>query len=108
MNTLPRSPAASSAIPSSSGPIRSASATCAPPSTGTGRGKKVGYIDVSSVAVSGEAARTLSRGSFVAVSRQLGHQECEQDDCTRHAHGIVGHVEFLGTSELAAGISASN
>lgn len=64
---------------------------------GMGRGRDVGFIDVTVFGKPGEAAsRVLAKGWLVAVYGRLVHREWSAADGTkRSAHGIVGNVEFL-------------
>lgn len=64
---------------------------------GMGRANGAGYIDVSVFGKPGEAcARHLSRGWLVAVTGRLQYREWVTDDGSkRHAHQVIGAVEFL-------------
>lgn len=64
---------------------------------GMGRGNEVGYIDVASYGPGGgAAARTLTKGWFVAVSGRIEWRSWEtKDEVKRQAHSIVGQIEFL-------------
>jgi single-strand DNA-binding protein len=63
---------------------------------GMGRGRKVGYVNVSVFGSGGEAAAEyLSKGWLVAVDGRLEYGEWESDGAKRHDYSIVGNVEFL-------------
>ena len=62
-----------------------------------GRGREVGYINVSVFGKAGEAAAEyLSKGWLVAVDGRLefGRSETEAGE-KRHDYTVVGNVEFL-------------
>ena len=64
---------------------------------GMGRGREVGYINVSVFGKAGEAAAEyLSKGWLVAVDGriELGQWETEGGE-KRHDYTVVGNVEFL-------------
>ncbi len=61
-----------------------------------GRGREVGYINVSVFGSGGEAAaKYVSKGWLVAVDGRLEYGEWESDGATRHDYTVVGNVEFL-------------
>jgi single-strand DNA-binding protein len=62
-----------------------------------GRGREVGYVDVTEFGPGGAAtARELSKGWLVAVSGPLKHREWGTDGAyKRHDYEVVGHIEFL-------------
>ena len=63
---------------------------------GMGRGREVGYINVSVYGKGGEsAAEYLTRGWLVAVEGRLEYQQWETEHGTRTAYGVIGAVEFL-------------
>jgi len=63
---------------------------------GMGRGREVGYINVSVFGKAGEAcAEYLSKGWLVAVDGRLEYGEWESDGTKRHDYAVVGNVEFL-------------
>jgi single-strand DNA-binding protein len=64
---------------------------------GMGRGREVGFVDVSSFGPSGEAAaRTLSRGWLVVVEGRLEQLSwTAQVGSSWQASGVAGRVEFL-------------
>jgi single-strand DNA-binding protein len=63
---------------------------------GMGRGREVGYINVSVFGKAGEAAaQYLAKGWLVAVDGRLEYGEWETDGTKRHDYTIVGNVEFL-------------
>jgi single-strand DNA-binding protein len=64
---------------------------------GMAPGRETGYVDVATFGKSGEAAaKVLSKGWLVAVDGRLEYRTWKNDDDqTRHAHRIVGNVEFL-------------
>jgi single-strand DNA-binding protein len=63
---------------------------------GMGRGREVGYINVSVFGKAGEAAvQYLSKGWLVAVDGRLEYGEWETDGTKRHDYTVVGNVEFL-------------
>ncbi len=64
---------------------------------GMGRGREVGYINVSVFGKAGEAAAEyLSKGWLVAVDGriELGQWETDSGE-KRHDYTVVGNVEFL-------------
>ena len=63
---------------------------------GMGRGREVGYINVSVFGSGGEAAAEyLSKGWLVAVDGRLEYGEWDSDGTKRHDYNVVGNVEFL-------------
>jgi single-strand DNA-binding protein len=64
---------------------------------GMAPGRETGYVDVATFGKPGEAAaKVLSKGWLVAVDGRLEYRTWKNDDDqTRHAHRIVGNVEFL-------------
>jgi len=63
---------------------------------GMGRGREVGYINVSVFGSGGEAAAEyLSKGWLVAVDGRLEYGEWEAEGSKRHDYTVVGNVEFL-------------
>jgi len=61
-----------------------------------GRGREVGYINVSIFGKAGEAAAEyLGKGWLVAVDGRLEYGEWESDSAKRHDYSVVGNVEFL-------------
>ena len=61
-----------------------------------GRGREVGYINVSVFGKAGEAAAEyLSKGWLVAVDGRLEYGEWETEGTKRHDYTVVGNVEFL-------------
>jgi len=71
---------------------------------GMGRGREVGYINVSVFGNGGEAAAAnLTKGWLVAVDGRLEFGEWDTEDGKRHDYNVVGNVEFLaaprGTAE---------
>ena len=63
---------------------------------GMGRGREVGYINVSVFGNAGEAAaKYLSKGWLVAVDGRLEYGEWDTDGDKRHDYAVVGNVEFL-------------
>jgi len=64
---------------------------------GMGRGREVGYINVSVFGKAGEAAAEyLSKGWLVAVDGRLEYGQWEtQGGEKRHDYTVVGNVEFL-------------
>ena len=63
---------------------------------GMGRGREVGYINVSVFGKAGEAAAEyLAKGWLVAVDGRLEYGEWESDGAKRHDYTVVGNVEFL-------------
>jgi single-strand DNA-binding protein len=63
---------------------------------GMGRGREVGYINVSVFGSGGEAAAEyLSKGWLVAVDGRLEYGEWDSEGTKRHDYSVVGNVEFL-------------
>jgi len=63
---------------------------------GMGRGREVGYVNVSVFGSGGEAAAEyLSKGWLVAVDGRLEYGEWDSDGTKRHDYNVVGNVEFL-------------
>jgi single-strand DNA-binding protein len=63
---------------------------------GMGRGREVGYINVSVFGKAGEAAAEyLAKGWLVAVDGRVEYGEWETDGTKRHDYMVVGNVEFL-------------
>jgi single-strand DNA-binding protein len=63
---------------------------------GMGRGREVGYINVSVFGSGGEAAAEyLAKGWLVAVDGCLEYGEWEAEGTKRHDYNVVGNVEFL-------------
>jgi single-strand DNA-binding protein len=63
---------------------------------GMGRGREVGYINVSVFGNGGEAAaKHLAKGWLVAVDGRLEYGEWEAEGGRRHDYTLVGNVEFL-------------
>jgi single-strand DNA-binding protein len=64
---------------------------------GMGRGREVGFINVSVFGKSGEAAAEyLAKGWLVAVDGRLEYGQWETDGGEkRHDYSVVGNVEFL-------------
>ncbi len=64
---------------------------------GLGRGREVGYINVSVFGKAGEAAaQYLAKGWLVAVDGRLEYGEWETEGGEkRHDYTVVGNVEFL-------------
>jgi len=63
---------------------------------GMGRGREVGYINVSVFGSGGEAAaQYLRKGWLVAVDGRLEYGEWETEGTKRHDYTVVGNVEFL-------------
>jgi single-strand DNA-binding protein len=63
---------------------------------GMGRGREVGYINVSVFSEAGEAAAEyLAKGWLIAVDGRLEYGEWEADGTKRHDYAVVGNVEFL-------------
>ena len=61
-----------------------------------GRGREVGYINVSVFGTGGEAAAEyLSKGWLVAVDGRLEYGEWDSEGSKRHDYTVVGNVEFL-------------
>jgi len=73
---------------------------------GMGRGREVGYINVSVFGSGGEAAaKHLTKGWLVAVDGRLEYGEWEVEGTKRHDCSVVGSVEFL-TAPRPAGETA--
>jgi len=63
---------------------------------GMGRGREVGFINVSVFGKAGEAAAEyLAKGWLVAVDGRLEYGEWDSDGTKRHDYSVVGNVEFL-------------
>jgi len=63
---------------------------------GMGRGREVGYVNVSVFGNSAEAAaKYLTKGWLVAVDGRLEYGEWDSDGTKRHDYTVVGNVEFL-------------
>ncbi len=64
---------------------------------GMGRGREVGYINVSVFGKAGEAAAEyLSKGWLVAVDGRIAYGQWETESGEkRHDYVVVGNVEFL-------------
>jgi single-strand DNA-binding protein len=63
---------------------------------GMGRGREVGYINVSVFGNGGDAAaKHLAKGWLVAVDGRLEFGEWDTEDGKRHDYSVVGNVEFL-------------
>jgi single-strand DNA-binding protein len=63
---------------------------------GMGRGREVGYVNVSVFGSGGEAAAEyLSKGWLVAVDGRLEYGEWDSEGTKRHDYCVVGNVEFL-------------
>jgi single-strand DNA-binding protein len=63
---------------------------------GMGRGREVGYVNVSVFGAGGEAAaKHLSKGWLVAVDGRLEYGEWDSEGTKRHDYTVVGNVEFL-------------
>lgn len=63
---------------------------------GMGRGREVGFINVSVFGKAGEAAAEyLTKGWLVAVDGRLEYGEWESEGTKRHDYTVVGNVEFL-------------
>jgi single-strand DNA-binding protein len=61
-----------------------------------GRGREVGYVNVSVFGKAGEAcAEYLAKGWLVAIDGRLEYGEWESDGAKRHDYTVVGNVEFL-------------
>jgi single-strand DNA-binding protein len=71
---------------------------------GLGRGREVGYINVSVFGNGGEAAaRHLAKGWLVAVDGRLEFGEWESAEGERrHDYTVVGNVEFLAAPRAAS------
>ena len=69
---------------------------------GMGRGREVGFINVSVFGSGGEAAaKVLTKGWLVAVDGRLEYGEWEADGAKRHDYTVVGNVEFLAAPKPA-------
>ena len=70
---------------------------------GMGRGREVGFINVSVFGKAGEAAAEhLGKGWLVAVDGRLEYGEWETDAGEkRHDYTVVGNVEFLAAPRSA-------
>jgi single-strand DNA-binding protein len=75
---------------------------------GMGRGREVGYINVSVFGKGGEAAAEyLSKGWLVAVDARLEYGEWEiEGGEKRHDYSLVGNVEFLTAPKPTEGVEA--
>jgi len=63
---------------------------------GMGRGREVGYINVSVFGNSAQpAAEYLAKGWLVAVDGRLEYGEWDSEGTKRHDYTVVGNVEFL-------------
>lgn len=63
---------------------------------GMGRGREVGYVNVSVYGSAGEAAAEyLAKGWLVAVDGRLEYAEWETEEGKRHSYAVVGNVQFL-------------
>jgi len=63
---------------------------------GMGRGREVGFINVSVFGKAGEAAAEyLAKGWLVAVDGRLEYGEWDSEGTKRHDYNVVGNVEFL-------------
>jgi single-strand DNA-binding protein len=63
---------------------------------GMGRGREVGFINVSVFGKAGEAcAGYLAKGWLVAVDGRLEYGEWDSEGTKRHDYTVVGNVEFL-------------
>ncbi len=63
---------------------------------GMGRGREVGYINVTVFGKAAEACGAyLAKGWLVAVDGRLEYGEWETDGTKRHDYNVVGNVEFL-------------
>ena len=63
---------------------------------GMGRGREVGYVNVSVFGNSAQpAAEYLSKGWLVAVDGRLEYGEWDSEGTKRHDYNVVGNVEFL-------------
>jgi single-strand DNA-binding protein len=63
---------------------------------GMGRGREVGYINVSVFGSGGEAAaKVLTKGWLVGVDGRLEYGEWDSEGSKRHDYNVVGNVEFL-------------
>jgi single-strand DNA-binding protein len=63
---------------------------------GMGRGREVGYVNVSVFGAGGEAAaKHLAKGWLVAVDGRLEYCEWDSEGSKRHDYNVVGNVEFL-------------
>jgi single-strand DNA-binding protein len=69
---------------------------------GMGRGREVGFINVSVFGKAGEAAaQYLAKGWLVAVDGRFEYGEWETDGTKRHDYTVVGNVEFLSAPRPA-------
>lgn len=69
---------------------------------GMGRGREVGYINVSVFGKAGEAAAEyLGKGWLVAVDGRLEYGEWDSEGSKRHDYSVVGNVEFLTAPKQA-------
>lgn len=69
---------------------------------GMGRGREVGYINVSVFGKAGEAAAEyLAQGWLVAVDGRLEYGEWDSEGSKRHDYTVVGNVEFLTAPKQA-------
>jgi single-strand DNA-binding protein len=69
---------------------------------GMGRGREVGFINVSVFGKAGEAAAEyLGKGWLVAVDGRLEYGEWDSDGAKRHDYNVVGNVEFLTAPRAA-------
>jgi single-strand DNA-binding protein len=69
---------------------------------GMGRGREVGYINVSVFGKAGEAAAEyLAKGWLVAVDGRLEYGEWDSEGSKRHDYTVVGNVEFLTAPKQA-------
>jgi single-strand DNA-binding protein len=63
---------------------------------GMGRGREVGFINVSVFGNSAQpAAEYFSKGWLVAVDGRLEYGEWDSNGTKRHDYNVVGNVEFL-------------
>ncbi len=63
---------------------------------GMGRGREVGYLNVSVFGSRGEAAaQYLKKGWLVAVDGRIEYGEWDSEETKRHDYTVVGNVEFL-------------
>jgi single-strand DNA-binding protein len=69
---------------------------------GMGRGREVGFINVSVFGKAGEAAAEyLSKGRVVAVTGRLVYREWEKDGVKHSKHQVLGRVSFGGRDTAA-------
>jgi len=67
-----------------------------------GRGREVGFINVSVFGKAGEAcAEYLAKGWLVAVDGRLEYGEWDSEGTKRHDYTVVGNVEFLTATRPA-------